>query len=52
MIEDGLGFSLVRWHSVLDQRIGRRITGVMGGDGEVEWELGRSLGWGCEGTVL
>jgi type IV secretory pathway VirD2 relaxase len=46
MIEDGLGFSLVPWHSVLDQRIGRHITGVIRGDGGIEWDLARKLGLG------
>jgi len=46
MIEDGLGFSLVPWQPVLDQRIGRHITGVMRGDGGIEWNLGRKLGLG------
>jgi Protein of unknown function (DUF3363) len=44
MIEDGLGFSLVPWRSILDQRVGQHITG--GGDGEIEWDLGRKLGLG------
>ena len=46
MIEDGLGFSLVPWHSVLDQRIGRHITGIMRGDGGIEWDLGRKIALG------
>ena len=46
MIDDGLGFSLVPWQPVLDQRIGRHIGGVMRGDGGIEWDLGRKLGLG------
>ena len=46
MIEDGLGFSLVPWRPVLEQRIGQHITGVMRGDGGIEWDLGRKLGLG------
>jgi type IV secretory pathway VirD2 relaxase len=46
MIEDGPGFSLVPWQPVLDQRIGRHITGVMRGNGGIEWNLGRKLGLG------
>ena len=46
MIEDGLGFSLVPWQPVLDQHIGRRITGIVRGDGGIEWNLGRKLGLG------
>jgi type IV secretory pathway VirD2 relaxase len=43
MIEEGLGLP---WQPVLDQRIGRHITGVMRGDGGIEWDLGRKLGLG------
>jgi hypothetical protein len=46
MIDDGLGFSLVPWQPVLDQRIGRHIAGVMRGDGGIEWSFGRKLGLG------
>jgi hypothetical protein len=45
MIDDGLGFSLVPWQPVLDQRIGQHITGVVRGNG-IEWDLGRQLGLG------
>ena len=43
MIDDGLGFSLVSWQSVLDQRIGQYISGVVRG-AEIEWDFGRKLG--------
>jgi type IV secretory pathway VirD2 relaxase len=46
MIENGLGFTLVPWQPVLDQRIGQHITGVMRGAGGIEWDLGRKLGLG------
>jgi type IV secretory pathway VirD2 relaxase len=46
MIDDGLGFSLVPWQPVLDQRIGRHIAGVLRGDGGIEWDVGRKLGLG------
>jgi type IV secretory pathway VirD2 relaxase len=46
MIDDGLGFSLVPWQPVLDQRIGQHIAGVIHGDGGIEWSLGRKLGLG------
>ena len=49
MIDDGLGFSLVPWQPVLDQRIGRHIAGVMRGDGGIEWNFGRKLGLGSRG---
>ena len=45
MIDDGLGFSLVPWQPVLDQRIGQHITRVVRGNG-IEWDLGRKLGLG------
>jgi hypothetical protein len=45
MIDDGLGFSLVPWRPVLDQRIGQHITGVVRNSG-IEWDLGRKLGLG------
>ena len=45
MIDDGLGFSLVPWQPVLDQRIGQYITGVVRGAG-IEWDFGRKLGLG------
>jgi type IV secretory pathway VirD2 relaxase len=44
MIDDGLGFSLVPWQPVLEQRVGRHIAGIMRGDGGIEWDLGRKLG--------
>jgi hypothetical protein len=43
IIDDGLGFSLVPWQPVLEQRIGEHITGVMRGNG-IDWDLGRNLG--------
>jgi hypothetical protein len=46
MIDDGLGFSLVPWQPVLDQRIGQYISGVVRGAGGIEWEFGRKLGLG------
>lgn len=48
MIDDGLGFQLVPWQPVLDQRIGQHITGTMRGGG-IEWSFGRKRGLGlCE----
>jgi hypothetical protein len=46
MIEDGRGLSLVPWQPVLDQRIGRHVTGVMRDDGGIGWHLGGKLGLG------
>lgn len=44
MIDDGLGFQLVPWSPSLDGNIGRHISGVMRGDGHVDWSLGRGRG--------
>ena len=45
--DGGLGFSLVPWQPVLDQRIGQHITGAVRGDGTgVEWSFGRKRGLG------
>jgi len=46
MIDDGLGFQLVPWSPSLDGNIGRHISGVMRGDGRVDWSLGRGRGLG------
>jgi hypothetical protein len=46
LIEDGLGFSLVPWQPVLDQRVGRHITGLMRDDGGIECHSGRKRGLG------
>ncbi|ATW05680.1 VirD2 family relaxase/mobilization nuclease [Sphingorhabdus sp. YGSMI21] len=41
MIDNGLGFSLVPWTPSLDKQLGQHISGVMRGDGGVDWSLGR-----------
>jgi type IV secretory pathway VirD2 relaxase len=46
MIDDGLGFSLVPWTPSLDNQIGKHISGVMRGDGGVDWSFGRNRGVG------
>lgn len=43
MIDDGLGFSLVPWRSVMESRIGQTMDGVVRSAG-VDWSFGRSLG--------
>jgi len=45
MIDDGLGFSLVPWQPVLDQRIGQHIAGG------IDCDFGRNSGWGREGVA-
>lgn len=46
MIDDGLGFSLVPWSPSLDAHMGKHISGVMRGDGGVDWSFGRGRGLG------
>ena len=46
MINDGVGFQLVPWQSVLDKRIGQHITGIMRSAGGIEWGFGRKRGLG------
>ncbi|MBS0344353.1 MAG: DUF3363 domain-containing protein, partial [Proteobacteria bacterium] len=43
MLDDGLGFSLVPWKPVIEQRLGQRMTAIMRSSG-VTWELGRQRG--------
>jgi len=44
--DGGLGFSLVPWQPVLDQRIGQHISGLMRTGGDIEWSFGRKRGLG------
>jgi hypothetical protein len=44
MIDDGIGFQLVPWQPLLEQRIGRHITGVMRDAGGIDWSFGRNRG--------
>jgi type IV secretory pathway VirD2 relaxase len=46
MIDDGTGLSLVPWRPVLEQHIGRHISGVAMPDGRVDWSFGRNRGLG------
>jgi hypothetical protein len=46
MIDDGIGFQLVAWQPVLDQRIGQHITGMVREAGGIEWNFGRKRGLG------
>ncbi|WP_272992295.1 DUF3363 domain-containing protein, partial [Spongiibacter tropicus] len=43
MLDDGMGFSLVPWKPVIEQRLGHSLSAVVRGNG-VRWELGRSRG--------
>jgi hypothetical protein len=41
MIDNRLGFSLVPWRPVLENKIGREVTGVVRGE-DVSWQFGRA----------
>jgi hypothetical protein len=41
MIDNGLGFSLVPWRPVLENKIGREVTAVVRGE-DVSWQFGRA----------
>ncbi|WP_081194620.1 relaxase/mobilization nuclease and DUF3363 domain-containing protein [Halomonas sp. BC1] len=43
MLDDGVGFSLVPWKPVIEQRLGQQIAATMRGRG-VSWEIGRQRG--------
>lgn len=43
MLDDGLGFSLVPWRPVLEQRIGQQLNATLRGD-HVTWSFGRQRG--------
>ncbi|MFA1765727.1 DUF3363 domain-containing protein [Xanthomonas campestris pv. campestris] len=43
MLDDGLGFSLVPWKPVIEQRLGQQLAVTVRG-GSVSWELGRQRG--------
>ena len=45
MIDDGVGFSLVPWKPVLEQRLGQTVSGVVR-CGSVSWDLSRQRGIG------
>ncbi len=48
VLDDGLGFNLVPWKPVIEQRLGQRMTAIVRGGG-VTWDLGRQrglAGWG------
>jgi len=45
MLDDGIGFSLVPWRPVIEQRLGQQIAATVRGGG-VSWEIGRQQGLG------
>lgn len=45
MLDDGMGFSLVPWKPVIEQRLGQQLAATARGGG-VSWEVGRQRGLG------
>lgn len=45
MLDDGMGFSLVPWKPVIEQRLGQSLSAVVRGSG-VSWEVGRQRSLG------
>jgi hypothetical protein len=43
MLDDGMGFSLVPWRPVIEQRLGQQIAATVRGVG-VSWEIGKVRG--------
>ena len=43
MLDDGMGFSLVPWRPVVEQRLGQQVAALVRGQ-SVTWELGRRRG--------
>lgn len=43
MLDDGMGFSLVPWRPVIEQRLGQQLAATLRGSG-VSWEFNKSLG--------
>ncbi|MGJ7546261.1 DUF3363 domain-containing protein [Variovorax sp. LT1R16] len=45
MLDDGLGFTLVPWKQVIEQRLGQQMSAIARG-GSATWELGNKRGMG------
>jgi len=43
MLDDGMGFSLVPWRPVIEQRLGQQLAATARGGG-VSWKIGRQRG--------
>jgi type IV secretory pathway VirD2 relaxase len=46
MLEDGLGFRLVPWQPILENRVGQFMTGIQRDYGGIDWQFGRKPGIG------
>jgi len=44
LLDDGIGFSLVPWKPVIEQRLGQSVSAVIQGNNGVSWQLGRQRG--------
>jgi len=44
MLDDGMGFSLVPWKPVIEQRLGQQLAATVQG-GSVSWKIGRQHGY-------
>ena len=43
LLDDGMGFSLVPWKPVIEQRLGQTVSAVIRGSG-ASWDMGRPRG--------
>ncbi|MOA67223.1 hypothetical protein D3C78_1943030 [compost metagenome] len=43
MLDDGMGFSLVPWKPMIEQRLGQQLAATVRG-ASVSWEIGRQRG--------
>ena len=43
MLDDGMGFSLVPWRPVIEQRLGQQLAATVSSGG-ASWEIGRQRG--------
>ncbi|MEK6294307.1 MAG: relaxase/mobilization nuclease and DUF3363 domain-containing protein [Paraburkholderia tropica] len=43
MLDDGMGFSLVPWRPVIEQRLGQQLAATVRGNG-ISWDIGRLRG--------
>ena len=43
LLDDGIGFSLVPWKPVIEQRLGQSVSAVIQGN-SASWQLGRQRG--------
>ncbi|MFP6851359.1 MAG: DUF3363 domain-containing protein [Pseudomonas sp.] len=43
LLDDGIGFSLVPWKPVIEQKLGQSVSAVIQGN-SVSWQLGRQRG--------